>query len=262
MKPFNLAAALALTMIAASACSTGTTASPAPPSAAAIDASVLGSAHWKLSSAVDAGGKPLSALFVKAGKPVELNFQEGRINSRAGCNTLAGSYSVRDGALHVGQMISTMIGCPQELQMQDQRIGQLLEKPLKIQRLDATTLELLAQDGSRLSFAGQATAETRYGGEGTRVFMEIAAQTKPCSHGVMRDAQCLQVREVKYDDRGLEQGKRGAYENFHGGIEGYTHTSGTRNVLRLKRFNVKNPPADGSSLAYVLDMVVESALEE
>jgi len=28
--------------------------------------------------------------------------------------------------------------------------------------------------------------------------------------------------------------------------------------LRLKRFQVKNPPADGSSVAYVLDVVVES----
>jgi heat shock protein HslJ len=269
MKPFNLAAALALTLIAATACSTGTTTGPATSSnsagtsasSAGADAGLLTSAHWQLRSATDTSGKPLTALFVQQDKPVELNFQDGRISSRAACNTLTGSYSVRDGVMHVGQLISTMIGCPPALQAQDSRIGQLLEEPLKIHRLDATTLELLAQDGSTLTFAGQATAETRYGGEGTRVFMEVAAQTKPCSHGVMRHAQCLQVREVMYDERGLEQGKRGAYENFYGDIEGYTHTPGTRNVLRLKRFNVKNPPADGASQAYVLDMVVESGIE-
>ena len=43
-------------------------------------------------------------------------------------------------------------------------------------------------------------------------------------------------------------------------IEGYTHEDGVRNVLRLKRYTVKNPPADGSSIGYVLDMVVESEL--
>ena len=41
-------------------------------------------------------------------------------------------------------------------------------------------------------------------------------------------------------------------------IEGYTHEAGIRNVLRVKRFNVKNPPAGAPSVAYVLDIVVES----
>jgi hypothetical protein len=29
-------------------------------------------------------------------------------------------------------------------------------------------------------------------------------------------------------------------------------------VLRLKRYEVKNPPADGRAVAYVLDMVVQT----
>ena len=48
--------------------------------------------------------------------------------------------------------------------------------------------------------------------------------------------------------------------NFYGDIEGYAHEAGIRNVLRVKRYTIKNPPADGSSLAYVLDMVVESGI--
>ena len=44
-------------------------------------------------------------------------------------------------------------------------------------------------------------------------------------------------------------------------IEGYTHEDGVRNVVRVKRYEVKNPPADAPSQAYVLDMVVESASE-
>ena len=68
------------------------------------------------------------------------------------------------------------------------------------------------------------------------------------------------MREVHYDDKGLEQGQRGAFENFYDGIEGYTHEAGVRNVLRVKRYAVKNPPADASSQAYVLDMVVGSKI--
>jgi len=43
---------------------------------------------------------------------------------------------------------------------------------------------------------------------------------------------------------------------------GYTHEDGVRNVVRVKRYTIANPPADASSNAYVLDMVVESANEK
>ncbi|HEY0334439.1 MAG TPA: DUF4377 domain-containing protein, partial [Stenotrophomonas sp.] len=42
---------------------------------------------------------------------------------------------------------------------------------------------------------------------------------------------------------------------------GYTHLQGVRNVLRVKRYTIPHPPADGSATAYVLDLVVESAQE-
>ena len=70
----------------------------------------------------------------------------------------------------------------------------------------------------------------------------------------------LQVRELQYDDKGLKVGTPGAFEHFYDSIEGYTHEPGIRNVLRVDRYTVKNPPADASSSAYVLDMVVESEL--
>jgi Domain of unknown function (DUF4377) len=53
---------------------------------------------------------------------------------------------------------------------------------------------------------------------------------------------------------------QGEWRPLYQEIEGYTHTPGTRNVLRLKKFAVKNPPADAPSVAYVLDMVVESEI--
>ena len=43
----------------------------------------------------------------------------------------------------------------------------------------------------------------RYGDSGERLFLEVAAQTKPCSHPLIPDMLCLQVRELKYDDKGL-----------------------------------------------------------
>ena len=73
--------------------------------------------------------------------------------------------------------------------------------------------------------------------------------------------QCLQVRELKYDDKGLKVGTPGAFGNFYDRIEGYSHEPGIRNVLRVDRYTIKNPTADASKYAYVLDLVVESANE-
>lgn len=66
------------------------------------------------------------------------------------------------------------------------------------------------------------------------------------------------MREVRYDDQGIKSGTDGEFQNFYSDIEGYAHEPGIRNVLRVKRYAITNPPADGSSIAYVLDMVVES----
>jgi hypothetical protein len=89
------------------------------------------------------------------------------------------------------------------------------------------------------------------------MFLEVAAQTVECTSGAMR-GQCLRVREIRYDDQGLKVGPPGAWQTFHGQIEGYTHTPGVRNVLRIKRFKRSTVPADASAYLYVLDLVVES----
>jgi hypothetical protein len=71
--------------------------------------------------------------------------------------------------------------------------------------------------------------------------------------------QCLRVRERTYAENGT-LAAQGEWQPLYQDIEGYTHVPGTRNVLRVKKFAVKNPPADASSVAYVLDMVVESEI--
>ena len=229
--------------------------------AAAIDASQLGANHWVLENAVDASGKRIDGLFVRADKPVTLDFQDARVSVSNACNRIGGGYTLEGDALTVGNMMSTNMACGEPGVMAlDGLVSERLEGKLTVRSLDAASLVLVTAKGDVLTLRGEPTAETRYGGEGETVFMEVDAQTTPCSHPLIKDYQCLQVREVKYNEQGLEQGKRGAYENFYGGIEGYTHEPGVRNVLRLKRYQVKNPPADGSSQAYVLDMVVGSEL--
>ena len=91
------------------------------------------------------------------------------------------------------------------------------------------------------------------------MFLEVAPQRVPCSQPLIPDMQCLQVRERTYAANGT-LASQGEWRPLHQEIEGYTHVPGTRNVLRVKRFAVKDAPAVAPAAAYVLDLVVESEL--
>jgi hypothetical protein len=44
---------------------------------------------------------------------------------------------------------------------------------------------------------------------------------------------------------------------FYDQIEGFKHTPAERQIIRVKRFERKNPAADQSKYAYIFDMSVE-----
>lgn len=223
---------------------------------------VLGQYHWKLTEATDKSGHRIDALFARADKPLQLDFSEGRLSVSNACNRLGGSYQVENGTLKVGPMVHTMMACPDPAVMAldgaiDKRLHDGPALTLHTDG-DAPRLTLVTGDGDSLQFNGQPTAETRYGGKGETEFLEVAAETVSCNHPLMPNKQCLKVRERHYDAQGLKAGTPGEWQPLNGEIEGYTHQPGVRNVLRVKRYTIKNPPADASSVAYVLDMVVES----
>ena len=62
----------------------------------------------------------------------------------------------------------------------------------------------------------------------------------------MRPMKCLQVKK--------EQAT--TWSNFYSAIEGFEYEPGYTYVLRVKEKKIKNPPADGSSIRYVLKKVV------
>ena len=239
---------------------------PAPPAAPVAPAAPelaaeLPRFHWRLQEANAADGSRIEALFARADKPVQLDFDKGRLAVSNTCNRMGGSYAVAEGTLTVGRLASTMMACADpKLMALDGEAGRRLEGALSMALAagDTPRLTLGNPAGDRLVFAGTPTAETRYGGPGERVFLEVAAQTGPCSHPLIPDMQCLQVRELKYDDQGLKVGTPAPFGNFYATIEGYTHQPGVRNVLRVNRYEIKDPPADAPSQAFVLDMVVES----
>jgi heat shock protein HslJ len=218
--------------------------------------------HWQLQEAMDNSGKRMDGLFGAADTSLQLDFGDGRINVTHACNGLGGDYRVVEGKLDIAPMMHTMMACPDPVLMERERtITSMLEgKPTVI--LSGTNgaplLTLTADDGRTLTFRGTPTAQTRYGSAGETVFLEVSSQTVSCNHPLMPNQQCLRVRELHYDAKGLRTGTPGPWQPFSSSIEGFTHRPGERNVLRVKRYALKNVPADAPSIAYELDMVVES----
>lgn len=263
--PLALAACSQTPQGAGPAPATATSAARAPVTArttTATDDNLLIQYIWQLNDATDRAGKRIDVLFARADKPVELMFHADRISVTNSCNAMAGGYSINAGILEIGAMAHTLMACADpSLSALDSAVGQRLQGHLKMSlRADGTTphLQLLADNGDTLSFTGRPTAETRYGGPGDTIFLEVAAQTVPCNHPLIPNKQCLSVRERHYDEHGLQTGTPSDWQPLYQDIDGYIHEEGIRNVLRVKRYTIKNAPADAPSTAYVLDTVVES----
>ncbi|MBN3846328.1 META and DUF4377 domain-containing protein [Paraburkholderia sp. Ac-20342] len=223
---------------------------------------ILGQYHWQLNNAIDSQGTHIDALFVRPDQPLQLDFSADRLNVVNSCNNLGAAYSIRKGRMQIGSMASTMMACADpNLAALDDAISQRLRGSVSVNLLargNVPSLQLVMDNGDTLSFTGVPTAQTRFGGPGETAFLEVAPQTVPCNHPLIPNRQCLLVRERHFDEQGLPTGKPGEWQPLNQDIEGYSHAPGIRNVLRVKRFTVNNPPADGASVAYVLDIVVES----
>lgn len=219
--------------------------------------------HWTLQSATDAGGARIDALFVP-GHDFVLRFDDARFGVQGGCNAMSGGWrlSPRD-ELRIGRLAATMKACEPPLMQADRVMAELLAKPLQtsVEAGETPTLRLVTPDRQTLNLAGRRTPRSLYGAP-TRIFLEVAPQRVACTPAPMPPTTCLQVRERRYDDKGLRIGEPGPWQAFYGQIEGYTHEPGVRNVLRVDRYRRANPPADASAYVYVLDLVVESEVVE
>ena len=233
---------------------------PAPTAAAAL-LQTLEDHRWTLASAADAQGQRIGALLPDATRPFVLSFSGSRLQAQGGCNQLTGSFQLSpEGVLSVGRMASTMMACEAPLMQADKALSDMLAKGMKVELSKGTppTLRLLDPSKASLTLTGQATPEALYG-PATRIFMEVAAQRVACKNPLNGETLCLQVRERRFDEKGLVVGVPGEWRPLYESIEGYQHTPGVSNVLRLKKFQRPATQTGTPATVYVLDLVVESA---
>ena len=240
---------------------------PAPQPAPMDFSQTLPAYDWDLTAAYDARGQSVPDWRLPGRPPLRLHFEGDRLAVQNLCNTLGASYRLTGDRIEVGMGVATKRLCPEpRLMALEQRVATQMPQAQRIalQRGAGNTaprLVLHFADGARWELVGAPTPATRYGSAGERVFLEVAPRTVPCNNPLMPRAQCLRVRELRYDDRGLRQ-SAGEWRVLHGGIEGFEHEAGFRQVVRVQRFPTARPgqptPADAPSHAYVLDTVIET----
>lgn len=234
--------------------------SASAPSAMAGLAQSLVDHRWTLESALDAQGKPVESLLPSTGRPFVFSFSGSRLHVQGGCNQLTGAYQISvAGVLTVGSLASSMMACEPALMQADRALADLLAKGMQVEFVKGATPTLRLVDASKASLmlTGQATPEALYG-PGTRIFMEVAGQRVACKNPLNGETLCLQVRDRHYDEKGLQVGVPGEWRLLYETIEGYKHTPGVRNVVRLKKFQRPSNHAGTASTVYVLDLIVES----
>jgi heat shock protein HslJ len=158
-----LALSLAAVVVVA-ACSSGSAASPGP-SASPASSSPVAAAP----SAGDLDGNTYIVTSVQGhdlvkGSEIALRFDAGSLGISAGCNSMSGGYSVTDGKLAVGAMMSTEMACQEPLMAQDQWISAFVNGAAIT--LDGDTLALV-KDGVTVTATDKEVAKPDLPVEGT-----------------------------------------------------------------------------------------------
>ena len=196
-------------------------------------------------------------------KPLVLNFNDQqRLSIATGCNTQGTSWKIEKGQIVTADLMSTMMACSPELMKQEQFSSSLFAKRtipfvLNTQDVNKPTLTLIDATGQKVVFEGKMTPETQYQTQAETIFLEIAPETKKCT-GVVPQT-CLQVREIKYAENGVKTQVDKDWTLFYNHIEGFEHNPNERQIIRVKRYEIKNPAADQSKYAYVHDITIERA---
>ncbi|MBO9582218.1 MAG: META and DUF4377 domain-containing protein [Sphingobium sp.] len=198
--------------------------------------SALASHHWDLVA--------WSAGQVPDGKRLRLDFENGRFSTSTMCNGAGGAYRVSGRTIRLGsgkgQFASTMMACPEPAMSHERAyLGSLAA--VRTWRVEGDRLILRTAKGETLTYR----AAHKPAADAPRKFIYVSAESKPCT-GV-GPMTCLQVRERPSDPWQLHYDR----------IVDFDPQPGIEYRLRIIEEKIANPPADGSSIRWTLDQVIE-----
>lgn len=199
-------------------------------------ASRLASYHWDLVGWT--GGQ------VPQGKPLRLDFAGRRFSTDTLCNRASGAYRVSGTSIRLGdgkgQFATTLMACPEPAMTVERAYLKSLAA-VRTWRIEGDRLLLRSTRGGTMTYRAAHKPAT----DAPRKFIYVSAETKPCT-GVA-PMTCLQVREKESDP----------WQLHYGGIVDFDPQPGIAYRLRIIEEKIAHPPADGSSIRWTLDQVIE-----
>lgn len=215
--------------------------------------------NWQLKNAVDSSKKTINVLTSNP-RPVTLSFGTDKVEGKesrsvgfsVGCNNMGAGYQLNTDELSLGNIMSTQMLC-QDMSSAESMLATFMSQKSKLSLQDNTLVQTTA-DGSTLTWQGSLKNSVKYG-KGQTIFLEVLGKTKPCSSGA--NNQCLQVRDVYYNKKGIQTGK-GKWRLMNKAIKGYKHDANTNQILRLKKYVTDPVDIKGKQVVYVFDMAVET----
>lgn len=83
-----------------------------------------------ISTSVTVNGKQFK---LATSKPITMRFENGSVSVNAGCNTLAGKYTISKGVLRSQSLFSTKMACPEKVMNQDVWLNQMISSKPKLE---------------------------------------------------------------------------------------------------------------------------------
>ena len=106
-------------------------------------ASLLTGAEWQIEDVGEMG--------IIDGSNITISFDaNGRVSGRTGCNRFSGIYMLDGEGLGFGQMAATMMGCPEAMMTQEQRVLDALQHVVRFDIDETGALLLIGPAGETL----------------------------------------------------------------------------------------------------------------
>ena len=206
----------------------------------------LTSMKWQLVSIAQKGKSSNTSLNAgTAANRFNFLFKNGRLSINGGCNNLGGAYTLTLGnGMALGPMMSTKRACAQQLMEADNEILSYLSG-ITNYAINGRALTLITAFQQRLVLKGTPTANTRYGSEGVRKFIEIR-----------NTDEGLQWREAKYNSNWIRIKDNAAWETVFPGIQGFVPENNRQYIVRI--FEYLDP--ETRQAVWVKDMITSNGI--
>ena len=199
----------------------------------------------------------------KSLNPIEVIFsRDTKLNIKVTCNSFFGSYQVNEDKIIFPSVFGNMLGAcfgpdGKLINSQDKIATHIFKKGYVHYSLDLKsndhpklTLELI--NGEKFVFDGKMTPEYKYKSEGEIIFLDVHPEKKQCSAATPKT--CLQVKEIKNYNQSIRSSSDQNWTLFSDEIEGFDYVPNQHQIIRVKRYTIKNAKNDQPKFAYVYDM--------